>query len=99
MRKIKFVQEFDKIWEQANNRNKELGAVYGFDVGSSPRFHRIFSKYNGEKGNTYITMGIYDSESKKHVLFDSINLSGNFRYNSKTLPKEFNEMISLIKEN
>jgi hypothetical protein len=42
-------------------------------------------------------MGLYDSVTKKYVLFDTINLTGNFRYNNNILPNEFAEMENMIK--
>jgi|SRR5210317_1433180 len=98
MRKVRLVQVFEEIWAKAEKRNVEYGAVKGFDVSASPRFHRIHtkSKAEGEKNNRYITLGIYDSVNKKYALFDTINLSGNFRYNSNTVPPEFAEMRRLV---
>ena len=98
MRKIKLVQQFDEIWAAAEKRNAEIGPITGFDVKQCPRFHRIFAKSRpiGEKSNRYVTFGIYDSVSKQYALFDTINLSGNFRYNSNSVPREFNEMRKLI---
>ena len=100
MRKIKIVQQFDDIWTKAEKRNAEYGPVNGFDVKTSPRFHRVFSKSapHNEKSNRYITMGIYDSVTKKYALFETINLSGNYRYNSQTLPPEFTQMLQLINQ-
>lgn len=101
MRKVKIVESFDNIWAKAEKRNAELGAVTGFDVASSPRFHRIFEKRapTSDKGSRYLVMGIYDSVTKKYALFDSINLSGNFRYNNRAEPPEFKQMLKLINSN
>jgi len=92
MRKIKLSKQFDDIWALAKKRNEEQGAVYGFEVDKSPRFHKIFKDNN----NRFVVMGIYDSVKKKYSLFDTINLSGNYRYNKNQEPKEFRDMIKLI---
>lgn len=97
MPKIKLSNVFDKIWATAEQRNADLGPVYGFNHNTGARFHRIFDRSSSEgKNGRYITMGIYDSVKKKHVLFNTINLSGNFRYNNNSVPAEFNEMKALV---
>lgn len=77
----KIARKFEEIWAKAEERNGQYG-------------QRYFKCYNQYK--RYVSMGIYDSETKKYVLFDTINLAGNFRYNSKEVPAEFNEMEKLI---
>lgn len=74
-------KKFDDIWKKAERRNREEG-------------NRFFKIYSQQK--RYITMGIYDSKTSKYVLFDTINLIGNFRYNTRTVPQEFNEMDRLV---
>ena len=101
MRKVKIVDSFDKIWAKAEKRNAEIGAVSGYDATLNPRFHRIFEKRApaSDKGSRYLVMGIYDSVTKKYALFDSINLSGNFRYNNRAEPPEFKQMLKMINGN
>jgi hypothetical protein len=77
----KLASTFDEIWEKAEQRNKAEGG----------RFYRIF-----EQKRRYVTYGVYDSVSKKYVLFNTINLVGNFRYDSRFVPPEFNEMNELV---
>lgn len=77
----KLASTFDEIWTKAENRNKSEGE----------RFFRIF-----KQNRRYVTYGIYDSQRKKYVLFDTINLVGNFRYDSRVVPPEFNEMSELV---
>lgn len=97
MRKVKLSKQFDEIWKKAEKRNAELGATYGFDAAKSPRFHKISSgSLFNDSNNRFVTMGIYDSEKKKYALFDTINLSGNYRYNKNSEPAEFAEMLKLI---
>lgn len=91
---------FDKIWAAAEQRNAELGPVFGHDPKTGSRFHRILDRSSSEgKNGRYITMGIYDSVKNKYVLFNTINLSGNFRYNNNSVPAEFNEMKRLVESN
>jgi len=77
----KITKKFDEVWSQADQINKQQGF----------RFCKIF-----EIRDRYITMGIYDTRSKKYCLFDTINFSGNFRYNTKTIPDELYEMEKLV---
>jgi hypothetical protein len=71
---------FNEIWALAEERNRQ-GAG----------FIRIY-----ESKKRYVTFGIYDSVTKKYCLFNTINLVGNFRYNSKVVPPEFAEMRNLV---
>lgn len=71
---------FNDIWALAEERNRE-GA----------KFYKIY-----ESKKRYVTFGIYDSVTKRYCLFNTINLVGNFRYNSKVVPPEFAEMRSLV---
>lgn len=76
------VKRFDQIWSKADQRNKQEGH----------RFFKIF-----ETNNRYITMGVYDSKTKQYSTFDTINLSGNFRYNIKSEPpQEFDDMNCIV---
>lgn len=76
----KLAKVFDEIWSKAEKRNRQ-GA----------RFQRIVS----QRGK-YVTYGIYCGNTKKYVLFDTINLIGNFRYNARAVPDEFSEMDQLV---
>ena len=76
------IKRFDEIWSKADRRNKDEGH----------RFYKIF-----ETNQRYITMGVYDSKTKKYSTFDTINLSGNFRYNIKAdPPQEFDDMEKIV---
>ena len=77
----KILKEFDRIWSTADKANKTGGY----------RFHRCFS----QRGK-YVSFGIYDSRAKHYVLFDTINLVGNFRYNSNNVPTELIAMREMI---
>jgi hypothetical protein len=81
MRKIS--KKFEDIWSLAEARNRAEGRH---------RFHQINSL-----NRKYITLGIYDSVTKKYCLFDTINLVGNFRYNHRDVPAEFQEMEDMIR--
>lgn len=77
----KLAKVFDDLWSKADKRNRQEGY----------RFSRILS----QRGR-YVTYGVYDTQTKKYVLFDTINLTGNFRYNARNVPSEFEEMEELI---
>lgn len=77
----KIAKRFEEIWAKAEERN-----------GRGPQ--RYFKLWDTKK--RYVTMGIYDSETKKYCIFDTVNLAGNYRYNSKDVPAEFDEMESMI---
>ena len=72
---------FNDIWTLAEERNRREGKS----------FIKIY-----ESKKRYVTFGIYDSITKKYCLFNTINLVGNFRYNSKVVPPEFAEMRRLV---
>ena len=80
---FKLNKEFDNIWEKAENSN----AAY-----KKPRFLKIF-----QQTKRFVTVGIYDSQTFRYELFDSINFAGNFRYNKNRRPPEFDRMEDLIK--
>ena len=90
MRKM-IAEKFEEIWTKAEKRNAELGAVTGFDDATGQRFVRIY-----DQGKRYITMGIYDTVSKKYCVFDTINLVGNFRYSPREVPPELVEMERMV---
>jgi|LauGreDrversion4_2_1035121.scaffolds.fasta_scaffold58756_2 hypothetical protein len=78
----KMMRKFDEICESADRFNAEK---------RTERFFKLF-----EQRKKYVTVGLYDSVTKKHVLFDSINLVGNFRYNNNGIPGELFEMERMI---
>ena len=71
---------FNDIWAHPEERNRN-GASF-------------FKIYESKK--RYVTFGIYDAKAKKYCLFNTINLVGNFRYNSKVVPPEFAEMRKMV---
>lgn len=77
----KINKKFDEIWRKAEQRNSKEGN----------RFHKIY-----EQNKRYITFGVYDSVTKKYSLFNTINFIGNFRYNTHTVPSEFNYMEEIV---
>lgn len=81
MRKIE--RRFLEIWEMAEEANKR-----------SKRFEKIYSR---NSNNKYLALGIYDTKDKKYVIFDTINLAGNFRYNPAVIPPELIAMEKMIK--
>lgn len=80
----KLIKLFDDIWASAEKRNEREG------------FQRFFRIYQQNK--RYVTIGIYDGLTKKYCMFDTINFSGNFRYNSQVVPPEFREMSKMVKQ-
>ena len=72
---------FDDIWSKAEKRNRQEGK----------NFHKVF-----QQRGRYVTYGIYCGQTKKYALFDTINLTGNFRYNTRAVPSEFAEMEELV---
>lgn len=80
MRKI--TQKFDEIWQKADKFNK------------SNRTERFFKIQ--EQRKKYLTLGIYDSLTKKFALFDTINLTGNFRYDNNVIPPEVLDMENIV---
>lgn len=79
----KLVKLFDDIWASAEQRNEREGTT---------RFFRIY-----QQNKRYYTFGLYDGLTKKYCMFDTINLSGNFRYNNQVVPPEFAEMAQMVK--
>lgn len=80
MRKI--LKEFDNVWAKAEAANRR---------GPGRRFERCFSQ-----SGKYMSFGIYDTRTHQYALFDTINLSGNFRYNTNTVPEEIQHMRDLV---
>jgi len=77
----RLAKKFRDIWAVAEQRNKQ----------ESNRFHQIYETRKG-----FTEMGIYDYKTKKFVMFNTINLVGNFKYDGVDFPLEFSEMESLV---
>lgn len=77
----KIEKQFESIWSRAESYNKAKGT----------RFFKLYDTYK-----RYITMGIYDSVTKRWVTFDTINLVGNYRYDPRTIPPELEEMSRMV---
>lgn len=80
---FKIKQEFDRLGALAESANGKL---------RSKRFHMMSHHYR-----KYGTYGIYDSETKQYILFDTIMFAGHYAYNKHNKPKEFVEIEELIK--
>lgn len=77
----KIVKSFDEIWSKAEAFNRK----------KEDRFVKCF-----DSRGKYVSFGIYDKISKKYCLFDTINLTGNFRYNASESIPELSEMEKMI---
>lgn len=77
----RLTKKFKEIWAVAEERNKH----------DSNRFIQIYETKRG-----FTEMGIYDYKTKKFVIFNTVNLVGNFRYDSAEMPQEFSEMENLV---
>lgn len=88
MRKI--MKQYKAVWKKAEERNKT----------EPHRFHQIYEQRASKKDpdKRYVEFGIYDSVSKKYVIFDTIQLVANFRYNSKSVPSELHEMERMVNQ-
>jgi hypothetical protein len=91
MRKI--VKRFDEAWAKAQKRNVEEDPACAFEDYTGGRFYRIY-----EQRKRYVTMGIYDRQTGRYALFDTINLVGNFRYDPKVVPPEVEEMYQIASQ-
>jgi hypothetical protein len=78
----KFIRKFEEIWENADKFNS---------LNKTDRFFKLF-----EQRKKFITVGLYDSVTKKYALFDSVNLVGNFRYNNNSVPPELFDMDRMV---
>jgi hypothetical protein len=76
------IQKFEEIWQRAERFNKER------------RTERFFKIY--EQRKKYLTIGLYDSQTKKYALFDTVNLTGNFRYDNNVVPEEVLDMGKIV---
>ena len=80
----KTLKAFSAIDKRIIERNKEL---------RRQRFHKCQdTDHNGR----IISFGVYDSDTKKYVIFETVNFSGNFRYDAQSVPGEVKEMERLI---
>lgn len=77
----KIVKSFDTIWSKAEAVNRKRGE----------RFVRCF-----DSRGKYLSFGIYDKVTKKYALFDTINLTGNFRYNASETIAELTDMEEMV---
>ena len=77
----KIVKSFDLIWSKAEAFNRRRGE----------RFVRCF-----DSRGKYLSFGIYDKVNKKYALFDTINLTGNYRYNASSTIPELVEMEKMV---
>ena len=80
---FKIKNEFDRICVLASSANNSLNMKRFLPMSNTNR--------------KYASYGVYDSVTKKYVLFDTIMFSGHYNYNKKTKPPEFDEMEALIK--
>lgn len=79
---FKLTREFDQLWEQAQKINEKSEGV---------RFHKIF-----QQTKRFVTVGLYDSFTKKYEMFDTVNYAGNFRYDKNIKPDEFVAMEKMV---
>ena len=88
-KKIKRSQKFfDNICKNAEKANRKL-ANSDQSTGYGNRFHKMVSK----KKNRFESVGIYDSFTKKYVLFEMVNLVGQ----KGKVPQEFYDMENMLK--
>lgn len=80
----KTLKAFNDISSRISERNRELG------------FQRFFRCQDTDNNGRINSFGVYDSVSKKYVVFETINFSGNFRYDAQTVPNEVREMERLV---
>ena len=98
MRKI--AKRFEQIWAKAEKRNAEIDPSSVYPDYPHRRFQKIWQvqipKQQNQQNKRYVTMGIYDSFTKKYATFDTINLVGNFRYSPQHIPAELHEMDRIV---
>jgi hypothetical protein len=80
---FKMNKDFDNIAQRALEINARLG---------KHRFHTIF-----QANKRFVTVGLYDSQTKRYEMFDSVNFAGNYRYDKNVKPDEFYKMESMLK--
>jgi len=82
------IEYFDNICKNAGKANRKL-VMSDKSLGYGNRFHKMVSK----KKNRFESVGLYDSFTKKYVLFEMVNLVGQ----KDKIPQEFRDMEMLIK--
>ena len=81
---FKLTREFEAIWEKAQAVNAKS---------SEQRFYKIF-----QQTKRFVTVGLYDSVTKKYELFDTVNFAGNHRYDKTRKPQELETMDKMVKQ-
>lgn len=81
---FKLTREFEAIWEKAQAVNAKS---------SEQRFYKIF-----QQTKRFVTVGLYDSVTKKYELFDTVNFAGNYRYDKTRKPQELETMDKMVKQ-
>ena len=81
---FKLNREFDLLWSKAVKINERS---------NGQRFHRIF-----QQSKRFVTVGLYDSVSKRYALFDTVNFAGNYRYDKNIKPDEFRVMEKMVQK-
>jgi hypothetical protein len=76
------LKTFEAIWKDAAAANVRA---------PKQRFFKIFSSKK-----KFVTIGLYDNVTKKWSTFESINLSGNYRYNNRGRIPEMDEMREMV---
>lgn len=65
------------------------------DVANEQQKRKRFIASESSK-QKYPTYCLYDTVTKKYVVFDSIMFAGHYAYNKNTTPRELEEMEQLI---
>lgn len=81
----KIARTFENIWKDAQAINATTTRI-------KQRFFKIYSV----KGKN-VQLGLYDAITKRWTIFDSINLSGNYRYVDREQIPEITEMKAMIR--
>lgn len=79
------LRAFDRVSKELARRNKGMGRQ---------RFYRLLD--TDDRGQI-ISFGVYDSDTKRYAVLESINFSGNFRYNASQVPSEVDDMLSIVR--
>lgn len=79
------LRAFERVSRLINEQNKRL---------KRQRFYRLFDTDDMENVQSF---GVYDSDTKRYVILESVNFNGNFRYSSLEIPSEIQEMFNLLK--
>ena len=78
------LKTFEAIW-------KDAAAINAHHRTPKQRFFKIYSTKK-----KFVTIGLYDNVTKRWSLFESINLSGNYRYNTRDNIPEIKEMRAMV---